>query len=42
MLIATGLDRDAADIKLQRYRKSLDMLERATHDSQVVELTGSR
>jgi (p)ppGpp synthase/HD superfamily hydrolase len=38
MLIAAGLDRDAAAIKLRRYRKSLDMLEQATLDSQVIEL----
>jgi hypothetical protein len=38
MLIATGLDGDAVALKLRRYRKSSDMLEQATLDSQVVEL----
>lgn len=37
MLMATGLDGDAAAVELRRYRKSLDMLEQ-TVDSQVVEL----
>jgi hypothetical protein len=31
------MDRAAAAVKLRRYRKSLDMLEQATVDSQVVE-----
>jgi len=38
MLIATGLNRDTAAVKLQRDRKSLDMLEQATLDSQLVDL----
>src|SRR5262249_3632345 len=38
MLIAAGLDQDAAEIKLTRYRKSLAMLEAATPDSRLVEL----
>lgn len=38
MMIATGLDRDTAAVKLRRYRRSLDMLEQATLDSQLVEL----
>ena len=38
MLIAAGLDRDASTTKLQRYRKSLAMLEQATPASRVVEL----
>jgi (p)ppGpp synthase/HD superfamily hydrolase len=38
MLIAAGLEPDAADIKLTRYRKSLAMLEEATPDSRLVEL----
>jgi (p)ppGpp synthase/HD superfamily hydrolase len=38
MLIAAGLDPDAAGIKLRRYRRSLAMLERATPATAVVEL----
>lgn len=38
MLIAAGLDQDAAAVKLRRYRKSLDMLKQATLDSPVTEL----
>jgi len=37
ILIATGLDRDAAAVKLRHYRKSLEMLEQATLDGQLVE-----
>jgi (p)ppGpp synthase/HD superfamily hydrolase len=38
MLIAAGLDRDASTTKLQRYRKSLAMLEQATPANRVVAL----
>lgn len=38
MLIATGLDRQAAEVKLRRYRKSLSMLEQTIPQSRVVEL----
>lgn len=38
ILIATGLDQDAAAVKLERYRKSLDMLEHTTPKSLVIEL----
>jgi (p)ppGpp synthase/HD superfamily hydrolase len=38
MLIAAGLARDEAEIKLRRYRKSLGMLEQATPVSPLVEL----
>jgi (p)ppGpp synthase/HD superfamily hydrolase len=38
ILIAAGLDADAADVKLRRYRKSLAMLEQATDESALVDL----
>jgi len=38
MLIATGLDGRSATIKLERYRKSLEMLEQTIPGSRVVEL----
>jgi hypothetical protein len=38
ILIAAGLDPDAARTKLRRYRKSLAMLEQATPASGLVEL----
>jgi (p)ppGpp synthase/HD superfamily hydrolase len=38
ILIAAGLDADAAGTKLRRYRKSLAMLEQANPDSPLVEL----
>jgi (p)ppGpp synthase/HD superfamily hydrolase len=38
MLIAAGLDEEAADVKLQRYRRSLAMLEQAAPASGLVEL----
>jgi (p)ppGpp synthase/HD superfamily hydrolase len=38
MLIAGGLDEQAAQTKLRRYRKSLEMLEHALPDSRVTEL----
>jgi (p)ppGpp synthase/HD superfamily hydrolase len=38
MLIAAGLDQDAATVKLRRYRKSLAMLEQASPDTRLVEL----
>jgi (p)ppGpp synthase/HD superfamily hydrolase len=38
MLIAAGLDQDAATVKLERYRKSLAMLEQASPDTGLVEL----
>jgi (p)ppGpp synthase/HD superfamily hydrolase len=38
MLIATGLDREQAEIKFQRYRKSLAMVEEAIPGSRVAEL----
>jgi hypothetical protein len=38
MLIAAGLDEDAAIVKLTRYRKSLAMLEQAVPASGLVEL----
>lgn len=37
ILLAAGCDRDAAAVKLRRYRKSLEMLERATFSSRLVE-----
>jgi (p)ppGpp synthase/HD superfamily hydrolase len=38
MLIAAGLDRDTATVKLRRYRKSLAMLEQNSPSSPLVEL----
>jgi (p)ppGpp synthase/HD superfamily hydrolase len=38
MLLAHGLDREQASVKLLRYRKSLEMLEQEIPDSRVVEL----
>lgn len=38
MLLAAGLDRDSATVKLRRYRKSLAMLEQANPSSRLVEL----
>jgi (p)ppGpp synthase/HD superfamily hydrolase len=38
MLIAGGIDRERAETKLRRYRKSLDMLEQAIPHSRIVEL----
>jgi (p)ppGpp synthase/HD superfamily hydrolase len=38
MLMAGGLSRDAADIKLHRYRKSLSMLERELDDERLLDL----
>jgi (p)ppGpp synthase/HD superfamily hydrolase len=38
ILLATGVDADIANAKLQRYRKSLTMLEQAIPSSRLVEL----
>lgn len=38
ILIATGLGRDAAALKLRHYRKSLHMLEKADPASRLVDL----
>ena len=38
MLLASGRDQDQADVKLGRYRKSLQMLEQTIPDSRLVEL----
>jgi (p)ppGpp synthase/HD superfamily hydrolase len=38
MLIANGLDAPEAEVKLARYRKSLQMLEAAIPDSRIVEI----
>jgi (p)ppGpp synthase/HD superfamily hydrolase len=38
MLLAAGLDQDAATVKLRRYRKSLAMLEQASPNTPLVEL----
>jgi (p)ppGpp synthase/HD superfamily hydrolase len=38
ILIAAGLDEDAATTKLRRYRRSLEMLEQAAPSSRLVEL----
>jgi hypothetical protein len=38
MLFTTGLDPTEATVRLHRYRKSLEMLEREIPESRVVEL----
>lgn len=38
MLLARGLDRERASVKLHRYRKSLEMLEHEIPDTRIVQL----